>query len=216
MAEINAVKATLPQGAFELSVDALDLSASIVEALAPLGNVGEIMWRFLIDESYLRQLLSDLPSDSLSKLQSALDKVVIPEATEIAPPVVEEIPVVEEQITAPAAVEADVMAEDEEIIDAFVDEPGVVTPALPIRKPQQPAAQVAQPVAEPSVVDLDEDDEEEPAIGDKPVEGGQKKKKERQKRRQLVFDETSGEVVSKRRRKGRRSGGREDWDDYLG
>ncbi len=216
MAEINAVKATLPQGAFELPVDALDLSGQIIEALQPVGNVGEIMWRFLIDESYLRQLLSDLPSDSFSKLQSALDKVVIPEMAEVEEEPVAEVMVAPEIVEdVVEAVAAPVETDEDVELAAFPDEEPV--PAMPPLKKPQPVI-VREAVAEPATVVLDEDADEEDASADpdKPGEGGKKKQKEKQKRRQLVFDESSGEVVTKRRRKGRRSGGREDWDDYLG
>jgi len=220
MAEINAVKATLPQGAFELPVDTLELSAPIIEALQPLGNVGEIMWRFLIDESYLRQLLSDLASDSFFKLQSALDKVVIPDVVEVeAPPALEVViaePVEEDEEEEPVVAALAETEEDAEL-DAFPDEAPVAA-LPPLRKPQPVA--VAQPIAAPAVVpvdvDADADTEEGGFDADKTGEGDKKKSKEKQKRRQLVFDESSGEVVTKRRRKGRRSGGREDWDDYLG
>src|SRR5690606_9109334 len=61
LAEIKAVKATLPQGAFLLPIDSLDLPDEILEVLQPLENVGEIMWRFLIDENSLHRLLDHLP-----------------------------------------------------------------------------------------------------------------------------------------------------------
>jgi N utilization substance protein A len=207
MAEINMVKSTLPQGAFELGVDALDLPEEVVEALQPLGNVGEIMWRFLIDENYLRQMLTNLPNDSFSRLQAALDKVVIPEV--IAPPVIE-TPDEVAPVEAAPAVEASVEeSEEAELVkDAFADEPVVGA-----------APKVKEPVPGRIAGDADEEDEDEEDIDalltDEDGEKGEskKKKKDRQKRRHLIYDEDIGEVVSKRRRKGGRS--RDDWDDYL-
>ncbi len=235
ISEINAVKSTLPQGAFELPLEVLELSDEIIEALQPLGNVGEIMWRFLIDENHLHQLLSALPADSFAKLQSALDKVVIPEVIESklseqqqaeavaemeaeAPAVVEEAEL-EQEIAEPAAVlttadevlETEVPEIDDEVVpDAFADEPLVGDEIAALE------AAVAKPQREvrPATVEaVEEDVEELDAFLGEGDDAKKKKSKERQKRRQLVYDEDKGEVVSKRRRKSRRV--RDDWDDYL-
>jgi hypothetical protein len=85
--EIEAVRKTLPQGAFLLPITALGLPDNITEALLPFENVGEIMLRFLIDENRVRRALNDFPPDAFRRLQEALDKLVIPEVE--APPVVE-------------------------------------------------------------------------------------------------------------------------------
>lgn len=218
-AEINAVKATLPQGAFTLPVSALDISDEVAEALQPLGNVGEIMWRFLIDEQYLARLLSGLPQDSLENLQAALDKVVIPEveeaeaaAPEAAPePVEEEAPVAEAAApveSAAPAFEAEEEVDEAAIPDAFGDEPVPLAPPT-AAAPDEPEA--AAPTPAPEVAESEEDENIDGFLRDST--GNQKKKKDRQKRRQLVFDEKVGSVVSKRRRKNRRA--RDDWDDYL-
>jgi transcription termination/antitermination protein NusA len=197
MAEINMVKSTLPQRAFELPVEALDLPDEVVEALQPLRNVGEIMWRFLIDENYLRQMLTGFPNDAFAKVQAALDKVVIPEDIE---PIVEtpEVPTAE-VVAAPEASE-----EADNTLDAFADEP---VPQVAAPKERVGAVKTVERV----------DDEEEEDVDVLLVDGEGKgeatKKKERQKRRTLVFDEEIGKVVSKRHRKGRRN--RDDWDDFL-
>lgn len=220
LAEINMVKATLPQGAFELPIDVLDVPDDVIEALQPLGNVGEIMWRFLIDEGHLYQLLANLPQDSLVRLQEALDKVVIPEVVEAAleeqveaaeAEITEEAPVAEvaepviDEVAAPDVIAVD-EPEDEVILDAFPDEP------LPAATPQE--VRRAEPAPEAAAVaeDVEEDEDAEGFLQEGQGKGT-KKKKERQKRRQLVYDENAGEVVARRRRKGRRT--RDDWDDYL-
>lgn len=92
--EINAVRRTLPQGAFLLPVAELDISDEMKEALAPLNNAGEIMLRYLIDENRLRRLLEPFGDDALATVQAALDRLVIPEPVEGAPEV-EEVPVLE-------------------------------------------------------------------------------------------------------------------------
>lgn len=200
MAEINMVKSTLPQRAFELPVETLDLPDEIVEALQPLRNVGEIMWRFLIDENYLRQMLTGFPNDAFAKLQAALDKVVIPEDVE---------PIVETPEPPTAVIEAtaapEVVAEEPDTIpDAFADEP---VPQVAAPKERVVAVKAVERLED------DEDEDVDVLLADGDGKGEATKKKERQKRRTLVFDEEIGKVVSKRHRKGRRN--RDDWDDYL-
>jgi N utilization substance protein A len=95
--EINAVRRTLPQGAFQMPITELNVSPEMKEALAPLNNVGEIMLRYLIDENRLRRLLDPFGDDALAVVQTALDELVIPEPVELAPGeepvVVPEVPV---------------------------------------------------------------------------------------------------------------------------
>ncbi|MBL8145487.1 MAG: transcription termination/antitermination protein NusA [Anaerolineae bacterium] len=80
--EINAVRRTLPQGAFQLPISALNISDEMKEALAPLNNTGEIMLRYLVDENRLRRILDPFGDDALAVVQAALDELVIPEAVE--------------------------------------------------------------------------------------------------------------------------------------
>ena len=83
--EINAVRRTLPQGAFQLPISALNISGEMKEALAPLNNAGEIMLRYLIDENRLRRMLEPFGDDALAVVQTALDELVIPEIVEPEP-----------------------------------------------------------------------------------------------------------------------------------
>ncbi len=217
IAEINAVKATLPAGAFALPVTALDLPDEIIEALQPLENVGEIMWRFLIDESHLQKLLADLPPEAMTLLQNTLDRLVIPEEVEALTPRAEEAaapaqPAAAAPELAPETLaDLDADAEAPALLDAFGEE---LAPAL-----DAAAATTRSRIEETAVLVEEGEDEEDDGDIDAILAPGKiseptKKKKERQKRRQLVFDEELGEVVSKRRRKGRRA--RDDWDDFLG
>lgn len=218
LAEINAVKATLPAGAFALPISALDLPEEVFDALQSLENVGEIMWRFLIDERHLQKLLADLPPEAMALVQSALDRLVIPDEIErlAEETAAETAAAAAAAQPAAAALEAEAEAEAaagtaaEAPLGAFGDEA-----ALP------PAAGEEAAQVKPAVVGAAEEAEEEEdgdldamLSGDKGGGAGKKKKEDRQRRRQLVFDEELGEVVSKRRRKGGRS--RDDWDDYLG
>lgn len=185
LAEINAVKKTLPPRVFQMPIEELDIPENIIEVLQPLGNIGEIMWRFLMDENRLRQLLAGLPSDSIHVLQSALERLVIPE---------DELPAATEEAAEEAAVlealPGDGAADDLE--------------GVPGRDQTQPRKDY-QPVAEPVVFDDDDDVEI----------GGKSKKKGKKKGRQLIYDENRGGMVVKRQRKGNRGRDRgwNDWEE---
>jgi N utilization substance protein A len=208
LAEINAVKSTLPPQAFKTPINALDLPDDVIEALQPLENVGEIMWRFLIDEDRLRQMLNDLPDDALALVQSALDRVVIPEADVVAaePAEAQAEPFAE-------AVAPSVEAEEGEVVGAFGDE-GLAVEAPAPAKPQ-PARRTFEPDKITASDEDDEEDNEDAFLGGQPGSKKDKEKKkkgnkERQQRRQLIFDEEIGQVIARRRRKGGRGG---EWDD---
>ena len=216
LAEINAVKSTLPQQAFKQPINALDLPEDILEALQPLENVGEIMWRFLIDEDRLRRMLGDLPNDSLAKVQAALDMFVMPEDA------VEQVAEITDEVAEPVVAAAPDVAEVGEVLEAvddeelapaaFPDEPVIEVPPAdrgqPARKPAPPRKE-AVPAADAEAEEEDEDDVDLLLTGGKKKEK-KKKKKERQQRRQLIFDEEIGQVIAKRRRKGGRG---DSWDD---
>ncbi|MEZ4666818.1 MAG: transcription termination factor NusA [Anaerolineae bacterium] len=207
VAEINAVKATLPQGAFSMPISSLDLPDTLLEALQPLENVGEIMWRFLIDEDRLRAILHDHPEDSLARVQAALDKIVIPdEFAQLEEPVIEEE--VEPAIPEEPVVAAEETQDEEPVVaSAFGDED------IPVAEPPKPAP-VWKEKAPTRVFDAEEDeaddDEVDFATGKPAKKEKKKKSKERLQRRQLIFDEEIGQVIAKRRRKGGRGN---EWDD---
>lgn len=229
MAEINQIKATLPQAAFQMPIDTLGLPENVTEALQPLGNVGEIMWRFLIDEGHLHQLLQGLPADTIINLQAALDKVVIPEVyeapAELQPepePEIEESPVsLETALSIDDIAEAE---EDEIVPDAFADVPPIEpvapqpVPAAPMSplevddvKTRKPGKKFEDEIDE---FEYEEEDFDVYALGGKEGKKNKEKKKkakERQQRRQLIFDEEIGQIIAKRRRKGSRGQG--GWDD---
>ncbi len=184
--EINALKRTLPQAAFTMPLSGLEIPDNMVEALEPLGNIGEVMLRFLIDERRIHHLLANQPPESLDILKSALEKVVMPED-------------VEEEVAATEGVEAiaDTAVAPEEIKEAFTDLPEAPVADKPTgRKTFTPA-----PIAEPAYNEEDDDDNQ-----------GKGKKKDKNKGRQLIFDEKRGGVVVKRQRKQRGGHGWSEWD----
>jgi hypothetical protein len=131
--EIEAVRQTLPQGAFTLPLAALGLSESVTEALQQFENVGEIMLRFLIDENRVRRALNEFPPDTFRQLQEALDKLVIPE------------------VEAPVVTETAEAAQDEAAVAAAPAPEEVVVPQV------EDPRRVVKPVTEPVFVEEDDD-----------------------------------------------------------
>ncbi len=84
LGEINAVKATLPEGVFALPVDArvAEFSEQAMEALQSFENFGEILWRYLLDEEALKKRLGDFPEEEYWRLTALLDRLIIPEELE--------------------------------------------------------------------------------------------------------------------------------------
>jgi hypothetical protein len=224
--EINAVKSTLPEAAFNIPLDYLDVADEIIQALTPLGSVGDVMLYFLVDENRVNRLLEGLEGDIVTQLEVALDTLMIPENLEAAVATLEaeaaaEDPEVDdtedEEVVAEAEPEEiqEVIAEDqpEPVLDVFGDEPVSEEPEPEI---------VSEPRTREKRAVMPEDDEGEYFEPDEELEldllgGGksqQKKKLERQQRRQLVFDEEAGRTVVKRRRKGGRKRGEWDEEEY--
>jgi N utilization substance protein A len=187
IAQVNAVRSTLPQAAFQMPVSSLDLPDSIIEALQPLETVGEIMLRYLIDERRIQQLLSDGPPDASKRLQAALDKVVFPE----------------DQPQPEAAALAEGGDEAQAAAVAGLGDALETQPETAERKDARQTLQAQQPVFIPEEVDFDDEDEI-----DDGKKGGKKGKKK--KNRQLIYDEDRGGMVVKRQRKG----GRGDWNNW--
>jgi len=77
LAEIEAVKATVPDELFEVPVSHLDLPQLIEDKLAPLENVGEVMWRFFIDEDKIRYILRGLPDSAFDSVKASLDDIMV-------------------------------------------------------------------------------------------------------------------------------------------
>ena len=216
LAEINAVKMTLPQFAFDIPVQELDLPDHMIEMLQPLENVGEIMLRFLIDENRLRRLLGSDSDEALTQLQLALDTLVIPDTPPQEVPIIEAAEVVEEAEEALAEEmptdRAEEAVEPVEIVSEQmpIPESDAVADDTGRRSQKQHKAPVVEEemliATEPEFYEEDDD-----LLEAGTPKGKQKRKKDRQKRRQLIFDENTGQTIAKRRRKGSRK--RESWDD---
>lgn len=209
---MELVRTIVPEHAFQMDLDELELDDDIMRALGRVANVGELMMRMLSDEEGLRTLLRQggAADDAMEAIRYALDDLVIlqPSDTEeeAGPEEAAEMAAAEEALEEEVAEVAEdeaglaqseptsIFEEDAVLPPAFVEpEPAFDEEAKPRRKEKAPRQPV---VDEPQEPELDE------------IERRRQSKK---KRRQLIFDEERGEVVAKRRRKGSRQRGA--WDD---
>jgi N utilization substance protein A len=199
MAEIAALRSTLPPHAFKIPVSRLKLSDNLIEALQPLENVGEILLRFLIDEKRIHRLLHGQPEGSVEALQDALDAAVLEEpeiaGEPIAPPVV---------VVTPKPTVKEVAVPD----DFVVTTPARIAPDsdFPNETPDERRRRKEQRVEVVADVDVDVDENDVDAL-DKSKGDKNKKKK---KGRTILYDEDRGEMVVKRQHK--RTG---DWSDEF-
>lgn len=198
IAEINAVRMTLPQYAFSVPVSQLDLPDNIIESLQPLETAGEIMLRFLIDEGRLRKLLGAQSDAALMQVQQALDKMVY---TEEHQPQADAMPKAQPDTDAAEMGELEPSAEGY-TAGAF-DEAEELAAYGP-RTARIPARDVPEPAFDDLFAVGDFDASKDPKRDKK--KGGKGKK---DVRRHHGFDE---DVAAKRPRKGGRK--RDTWDDY--
>lgn len=221
-AQIEAVKSTLPPGAFQTPTDALDLPDAVKDALRPFSTVGDIMLLALLDERRIKSRLSEFPEDTLAQVQDALARVVINEYVE--PDEEEETSAVEAELFAelPSAElvepspQSNVIAaaapdefEPISLPDAFPDLPEVPLPEKP--KPAQVATR-PQRTFDPAPASIEEEGELDVLSEKKGTKAGKNKKGK--KGRQVFFDEDRGESYVKRQRKAGR-GDWQDWDEEL-
>ncbi|GAB4443027.1 MAG: hypothetical protein Kow00120_12150 [Anaerolineae bacterium] len=226
----EAIRATIPAGAYELPLEALELEAGIEDMLVEAGymSVGAVMEQMKLDEARIAGI-DGFDDEAFALVKAALETVTIP-----APGTLKKARVAE-KVEAEAGVEAEaaeaeaVEAEEAAEVEGAVadeaepvpaaevgaeapvaaDEP--IPPAFPDVEPE-PEAPVA-PEPEPALsfedIVLFEDEEPIEKLEDEVEQSKKKKKKDKQRRRELVFDEDLGEIVAKRRRKG---GRRSDWN----
>ncbi len=194
MAEIEALRSTLPAHAFQIPVSRLKLPENLIEALQPLENVGEILLRFLIDEKRIHRLLHNQPEGSVEALQDALDAAVLEEPEIAGGPVETPVPAVR---PAPASIAPDLsapFAPDGTFIELTDEE-------RDRRRRKQEAARFEAPgVDEEEDVDLSADGRAK----------GDKKDKKKKKGRTIMYDEDRGQMIVRRQHK-RGS----DWSDEF-
>jgi len=211
---MEIVRSIVPEHAFQMELEELELDEDITRALGRVANVGELMMRMLSDEEGLARLLKQggAADDAMEAIRYALDDLVI-----LQPPVKEaEAEPQETEVAAAqeAAFEEEVEAEAEAVAGlaqseptSIFDEDAVLPPAFVEPEPAPAADDEDKPrrkektVRRPPVVE-----EPEPELDE-----FERRRQAKKKRTQLVFDEDRGEVVARRRRKGSRQ--RNEWDD---
>ncbi|HMM27085.1 MAG TPA: transcription termination factor NusA [Aggregatilineaceae bacterium] len=211
---MEIVRSIVPEHAFQMELEELELDEDITRALGRVANVGELMMRMLSDEEGLARLLKQggAADDAMEAIRYALDDLVI-----LQPPVKEaEAEPQEAEVAAAqeAAFEEEVEAEAEAVAGlaqseptSIFDEDAVLPPAFVEPEPAPAADDEDKPrrkektVRRPPVVE-----EPEPELDE-----FERRRQAKKKRTQLVFDEDRGEVVARRRRKGSRQ--RNEWDD---
>ncbi len=221
-AKLEVVRHLVPDHAFHMPLQELELDEDINKALARLENVGELMMRVLADEESVERLLrqggvgtsrrsrAEAPTkdpeeaiaEAMEAIRYALEDLVIRQP---APP-----PEPEPEPEPAAEAEPEPVAEE---MPPTVDE---VPPAIiePEPEPEPPSSRVElAPAPGDAVFELEEDDEVEKLL--ESGQKGRKRKKAKQKRRELIFDEKRGEVVARRRRKGRRRRELDEWEELL-
>ncbi|MEL6151260.1 MAG: transcription termination factor NusA, partial [Chloroflexota bacterium] len=129
LAEIEAVKATVPPTLFEIPIDQLDASPHILAKLETLENVGEVMWRFLIDEKHISNMLRGLPISAFESVKEALDDIMMAAMT--------------------GELDIEAVAEDAPVTEAVEEAaPEAVAEPEPAANVEAPEPTVAEPIAE--------------------------------------------------------------------
>lgn len=198
MAEIDALRATLPAHAFQIPVNRLKLPDNLIEALQPLENVGEILLRFLIDEKRIHRLLHGQPEGSVEALQIALDDAVLEDPEVGATPT-----------PAPVAVSPSKSAVREvPVPDDFVVNAPARTAAPDVEFPNETQEERRRRKERTDIPDVEVEDDDLDVLGRS--KGDKKDNKKKKKGRTILYDEDRGEMVVRRQHK--RTG---DWSDEF-
>lgn len=209
---MEIVRLVVPEHAFQMELEELELDEDITRALSRVANVGELMMRMLSDEEGLARLLKQggAAEDAMDAIRYALDDLVILQPSVEAEAEPEKAGVVaseaefEEEVEAGAEVAAGLTQSEPASI---FDEDAVLPPAFVEPEPASAVGEDEQPRRkEKPLRHVAAVEEPEPEMDE--VERRRQAKK---KRTQLVFDEDRGEVVARRRRKGSRQ--RNEWDE---
>lgn len=196
---IAAVRPLVPEAAFSIPLEELELAEDIMRVIGRLGNVGELWIRYMADEEGLRTALVEggADIDAMEAIRDALDDLVVPEVVDKKteePPVAEVVEAEAIPTPAPEAAQPEVV-EEVSFADAIQED-------LYTKQVRGKSREEVEPEF------IEEEDTDDDAAFRKDKKKGTKKKAGKNKRRQLVFDEDAGEVIAKRRRK------RGDGDDY--
>lgn len=239
-AERAAARRSVPEPAWELPLDELDLPGRVHNLLLDheIETVGDVLYNLALGEEIFLEF-EGFGDKGLETLKEHVAAYELPE------PVVEEVEVPEEEAVTEAvaaeAVEEPAVEAVAELIDEMDLEPAEEEEPEPVAAVESEAEKEPKPVAEETE---EEEEEEIPAIEDlsrslvEPEKPKKKKKekevkvviartssgeeeeedddeeeeKRKRKGRRLIYDEDAGEVVVKRKRKGSRR--RPEWEDF--
>ncbi len=218
---MDKVRALVPERAYRMSIEELELDEDINKALVRIENVGELMVRLLADEENLVRMLEQggAGDDALEAIRYAVDDLVIrrpeeeaPQAAPAAPEPVAEVVAAPAPETAPKLPQELMAAPD---MSGFVGEEEEVPPAFvePEPVPGAPLSLGAEERRKEAARRKPAKELEEPAFEEDEFEVGRRQKKGKRKPRELIFDEERGRVVARKHRKGGRR--REEWEDFL-
>lgn len=78
---VETVRPLVPEAAFLMPLESLELAEDIMRVIRPMGNVGELWVRFMADEDGLAQTLKrgKAGDDAMEAIRDALDDLVVPE-----------------------------------------------------------------------------------------------------------------------------------------
>jgi len=149
---IEAVRPLVPDAAFDMPLEELELASDIMHVIGRLTNIGELWVRFMADEDGLEKLLHDggANTDSMDAIRDALDDLVIPEVVEEDEDS-DSDPVIEETEPAEASIAPDIVETPEVVTESVPDvetTPEVIEePPAPIEEPEA-VATVADVISE--------------------------------------------------------------------
>jgi len=212
---MEIVRSIVPEHAFQMELEELELDEDITRALSRVANVGELMMRMLSDEEGLARLLKQggAADDAMEAIRYALDDLVILQLP------AEEAELQEAEPQETEAVAAQEAALEEEVATAAVAELAQPEPASIVGEDVVVPPAFVEPERAPEADAEDKPRRKEklvrrPAVVEEPepeLDEFERRRQAKKKRTQLVFDEDRGEVVARRRRKGSRQ--RNEWDD---
>ncbi len=231
-AKLEAVRASIPEGAYVAPLDTLALDPVLQDTLTDAGyaNVGTVMEAWGIDRAQIAEL-EEFDEAAIEELQAALETFEVPEGMEMP----EEEAEAEPEPEPAAEVEAEAEPEAETEPEPETQEPlPVVGTAAPVSEdePVPPAfPDVEEPEEELDEIEEEKEEEKEEKKKKAPkrqyvyveedifedeeddVDRERQRRKDKRRRRRLVYDEEKGGVIAKRRRKGSRQ--TDEWEEWV-